>query len=203
MQNKYLTDKERLDFLQIAFFGGEKNPYVIASKKAYRDLCKTLCFNGGSGQKYSEQVDKLLEEKVKYAISGAIQTQEQYDDWHKKTCSDMAAFYKLENIVFNIGHAQKWINMMMKYLCIQGKVDVTSIFYFLHVPLDRLIIGLIDKFDRNDARTLSCVAWSKINDYKIYLDYQIKIRVEIQKKDKKVPLLWEMSSWIKEMIRRG
>ena len=75
MQNKYPTDKERLDFLQIAFFGGEKNPYVIVSKKAYRDLCRTLCFKGESGQKCRELVDALLEKKVKYAISGAIQTQ--------------------------------------------------------------------------------------------------------------------------------
>ncbi len=107
MNNEYVIDKERLDFLQTAFFGGEKNLYVIASKKAYRDLCRTLYFKGGSGQKCREQVDALLEKKVKYAIGGAIQTQGQFDDWHEKACTDIASFYKPGNIVFNIGHAQK------------------------------------------------------------------------------------------------
>lgn len=200
MQKKYLIDKDRVDFLLFAFFGVEKNPYATCSKKAYRDLCRTLRFKGESGQKYREKVDKLLEEKITEAISGMIQTQDQYDIWHKELCNDMIEFYKSDNIEFNIGHAQKWINMMMKYLYIQGVIDVTRVFNFSHVPVDQYLLEVVQN---KLSIPRICDAWSKLDDYQVYLEYQKKIREKIQKNINEVPLRWEMCNWIEEVKRRA
>lgn len=86
--------------------------------------------------------------------------------------------------------------MMMKYLCIQGKVDVSPVFNFLHVPVDQHILKAVKE---KLLIHRICPAWSKIDNYKVYLDYQKKIREKIQIESKKAPLRWEMSSWIEEM----
>lgn len=189
-------DKDRFDFLLYAYFGGDKNPYPIASKRAYRDLCRTLRFYGGSGIEYRKYIDKLLEERIHRFITMGCSTQEQYDEMHNALCNDMVAYYKGTGVEFNIGHAQKWVNMTMKYLYIHGGVDVSGIFDYLHIPLDQYVFTAVE-YKLSIPRP--CVAWSKITDYAVYIEYQKKIRKRLDVP----PIRWEFSNWIDEAARRN
>lgn len=129
-------DKDRLDFLLYAYFGSDKNPFLSCSKRAYLDMCRTLRLNGKCGEPYREYIDFLLEEEIKSLLSGKNCNQKDYDIWHYNLCIKLIDYYKNEGFVFTIGQAQKWINMMMKYLYIQGSVTLSEIFPYLHIPLD-------------------------------------------------------------------
>ena len=105
------------------------------------------------------------------------------------------AYYKTQDIEFTVGHAQKWINMTMKYLYIYGDIDVTGIFDFLHVPVDSYIF---DAVEQQFGIKRPCSAWSRLTDYETYLRYQKNIRAQV----KTSPLRWEFSNWLKTAKER-
>ena len=193
-QNFIKVDKDRFDFLMYAYFGAEENPYIAASIRAYRDLCRTLRFYGGSGFEYRKYIDNLLEIRINDLLKVSIKSQEQYDDWHHALCDEMVAYYKTTGVEFNMGHAQKWVNMTFKYLYIHGGVDISGVSDFLHIPLDIYVFSVVE------AELLisrPCNAWSKIADYSVYIEYQ----KEIRKKIDILPLRWEFSHWTAEAMR--
>jgi hypothetical protein len=195
VQNKIEIDKDCFDFLLYSYFGGDKNPYAAASKRAYRDLCRTLRFHGRSGIEYRKYIDGLLEKRIRCLIDEGCFSQEQYDEKHQGLCQDMIEYYRGKGINFNIGHAQKWINMTMKYLYIYGGVDISGLFCFFHIPVDQYVFKAVK--NKLSIRR-PCDAWSKINDYAVYIEYQKKIRSELDV----APLRWEFSHWIEEAVRR-
>ncbi len=70
----------------------------------------------------------------------------------------------------------------------------------MHVPMEQHIFKAIEE---KLLIPHTCNVWRKLDDYKIYLEYQKKIREEIQKKNKKASLRWEMSGWIDGVEQRG
>jgi len=193
-KNVIEIDKDRFDFLMYAYFGADENPYSAASKRAYRDLCRTLRFYGGSGLEYRKHIDNLLEIRITNLINTDIKSQKQYDDWHHALCDEMVTYYKTTGVKFNIGQAQKWVNMAFKYLYIHGGVDISGVFDFLHIPLDIYVFSAVE------AELLisrPCSFWSKITDYNVYIDYQ----KEVRKKIDIPPLRWEFRHWTTEAMR--
>jgi len=83
-----LIDKDRSDFLQYAFFGGDK-PFPAVSDRAYRDLCRTLRFHGESGTKYRDHVGRVLEAEITAMLSKPPDTQAGYDTWHHALCDEL------------------------------------------------------------------------------------------------------------------
>lgn len=193
-KNTVEVDKDRFDFLMYAYFGADDIPYLAASKRAYRDLCRTLRFHGGSGLEYRKYIDSLLEKRISDLIKTSINSQSQYDEWHQALCDEMVAYYKTTGVEFNIGHAQKWVNMTFKYLYIHGGVDISGVFDFLHIPLDIYVFSAVES-ELLIPRPYN--AWSKITNYNVYLDYQ----KEIRKKINISPLRWEFSHWTAEASR--
>jgi hypothetical protein len=124
----------------------------------------------------------------------SIKSQEQYDDWHHALCDEMVAYYKTTGVEFNIGHAQKWVNMTFKYLYIHGGVDISGVSDFLHIPLDIYVFSAVES---ELLIPRPCNAWSKITDYIVYIEYQ----KEIRKKIDIPPLRWEFSHWTAEAMR--
>lgn len=185
-------EKDRLDFFLFAYFGTVNNPYLASSRRAYLDFCRTLRFNGGSGQEYREYIDGLLERRILNLVGKHISTQEEYDVWHHNLCDDLVSYYRTAGVDFYIGHAQKWINMTMKYLYMHG-VDVTEVFPYLHVPLDQYVFAAVKN---SLAIPCPCASWSRIEDYDIYLDYQKMIREKVDG----APLRWEFCHWMDEAM---
>ncbi|MCQ4021473.1 MULTISPECIES: hypothetical protein [unclassified Ruminococcus] len=193
---KILIDEDILEFLKVCYFGSDENPYKASSNRAYRDLNRTIRFNGmeqNARDKLRDEVHTLLEKEIKSVCNSNITTQEQFDVWHKKTCDKIRELYKNKNITFSFGQAQKWINMTFKYLYILQICDFEDIFMFLHVPLDNYVMEIAEK--EFAVKRLS-TPWSRCDDYKQYIAYQNELRANI---DNCEPLRWEFSSWIKAL----
>lgn len=185
-----LIDADRFNFLQYAYFGADGS-FPAASNRAYRDLCRTLRFHGESGTAYRDHVSKVLEAEITTMLSNAPTTQIAYDSWHHFICDSLIEYYASTGFEFNLGHAQKWVNMTMKYIYIHGQLDVSPVFEYLHVPLDSYVFSAVEK---KLAIKPPCTAWSKLTSYEQYILYQQKIRKAVTVP----PLRWEFRNWLSE-----
>lgn len=61
-------------------------------------------------------------------LSKPPDTQAGYDTWHHALCDELIGYYGSTGFEFNLGHAQKWVNMTMKYIYIHGALDITPVF---------------------------------------------------------------------------
>ena len=127
----------------------------------------------------------------------------------------------------SVGQAQKWLNMTLKYLWLLDRLglledDLSSFVRkyqsFFHVPLDSYIIRYIKRESKQkrtndfpesnglkEEHTIDDVngsEWSKINDYKKYLEYQKAIRDDLSE-SKMMPLQWELEHWHKAIVYYG
>lgn len=199
MVKKITIDKDIYDFLQGAYFGGYTDPFEAASSRAYRDFNRTIRFNGISPQirdNLRSNVTCLLENEI-VEMSKTIFSQEDYDNWHFSVCDRIRSIYLDSNIDFYYGQAQKWVNMTIKYLYINGELNFENQFNYLHIPIDNNIYNIAKK-ELGIPKPVVC--WSRWDDYQNqYMDYQLKLRSKIKDLS---PLRWEFRSWIQEARNR-
>jgi hypothetical protein len=202
--NKEITyvsvDSDALDFLKAVCFGAIADPYEAASSRAYRDMNRTIRFNGLPEKKRTElrtDVTTLLEREIRLLTAEAITSQSDYDVWHFEQCRTVRSIYREAGVDFHFGQSQKWLNMMIKYLYISGECSFEDVFQYLHVPLDNYIFDVAQK-ELGIAHPQ--LAWSRWDDYdKEYLPYQTKLRSRIHGLP---PLRWEFKSWVTEAQNR-
>ncbi len=133
-----------------------------------------------------------------------------FDKWHFALTHEMlkiAESEKYKDLLkrgkhFTCGHAQKWINMTLKYMRIMGidKFDDTD----LHVPLDDYILAAISRVDGIGLGIDidKPVNWSGITDYiNYYQNYQLRIREKL-KDAADTPIAWESKTWQAENASR-
>lgn len=190
-----INEKDLLKFLKFSYFGDLSNPIQAASKRAYRDMNRTIRFNELSTDEIRlelrEKVNNVFENEIKKLIENNITSQEEFDTWHCDVCKMIKSFYLNEGIEFTYGQAQKWINMTIKYLYILKVYSFDSVLQCLHIPVDNYILEVADKKHGIDAPT---TAWSRWDNYDEYLKYQNDIREKICTE----PLRWEFENWLKE-----
>lgn len=188
-------DTDVLDFMKYVCFGDITNPYETASRDAYRDMCRTLRLHGIPEEKRIElrsRVTAMLQHEIEQLISRGVKSQAEYDAWHYELCTRIRAIYREQGIVFYYGQAQKWLNMMMKYLYLIGECTFDELIQYLHVPVDNYLIDIAWK-ELGVARLQS--SWSRWDDYtEQYNAYQKELRSKITACD---PLRWEFRYWLK------
>jgi hypothetical protein len=171
-----LTANHIEDFWIKVYFDLSEGYKIAAIKRAYRDFSRTLeNFPKNESQKNSLKTNwiNVLEKKVEELLSTQFINQEEFTTWHQSTCFQLRTINS--NYPLTQGQAQKWINMILKYLFALGETRISGItnnYQYFHVPIDNIIMNKlqengIDKFD---------MAWSKIKDYNTYHEYQVKIR---------------------------
>jgi len=141
---------------------------ALAMSKAYRDLMRTI-----RGFSYNPEHDTIirnarqtLHTSISAMLAAEIKSQTEFDELHKAACYDLISSFGGQT--FTIGQAQKWINMTFKYLHLLDYQEVQKVYEYCHIPIDSYILNITDY-------TLS-KAWSKVDDYREYLDYQIWFR---------------------------
>ena len=111
-----------------------------------------------------------------------------------------------KSIITN-GNAQKWLNMVLKYLWLLVALPNDIKEERLHTPIDRYIL---QKLWNLKADGVTCSAdmfyykgnsWSKISDYDDYFDLQKVIRV-MAKHGGKTVIEQENEAWIEMAIKR-
>lgn len=187
-----------LHFLKTAYFGNIDDYYIAASKRAYRDFCRTI-----RSQRFKNASSESKEE-LRHRITDFMKTEIEllakmkdldfaaFDEWHSGVCQGIIERFTIDTLCY--GQAQKWINMTFKYLCVlDDAIYKADYFKFLHIPMDNIIIDIaVDAhfIDRPVKR------WSRWNETE-YKQYQKAIRNAIHnsKGINYPPLLWEFQSW--------
>lgn len=187
-KTKFTVDFDSYEFLSHVYCSGKGDIYERASERAYLDLCRTLRLNGVNMTSHRKEIADILRERIVGLLAYSVD-QQSYDQWHKAICDELVEYFSKLDIGFTYGHAQKWVNMTMKYLYILDEANFSDIFDFLHVPIDSIIIDL--------AKSMLDVAkpnflWSKIPDYDTYFAYQTKLRESIKDMP---PMRWELKAW--------
>ena len=115
-----------LEFLKYAYFnmtkGDSMNDTLIkCAEKAYLDLCRTIKFNTENKDTRKGAKQKICEMLVheydilENAVKGSDEKQNAFDCEHKRICEEIINTYS-EISELTYGQAQKWLNMMLKYV---------------------------------------------------------------------------------------
>ena len=109
-----------------------------------------------------------------------------------------------EDHFFTWGHAQKWLNMTLKYLWLMDLLPEEILPGSLHVPIDSYILAALKKeplFEGSiKASKYNEQAWSDMSEDN-YKQLQSEIRAMPKEKNES-PIEWEGRAWIK-MANKG
>ena len=136
-----------------------------------------------------QRVTSIIRESVAELLDSKCKSQDEFDKWHKKTTEKIRDWYRKKEVDFTYGHAQKWLNMALKYLYTLGACDFKELTRFFHPPLDNYILQAAKKMlGINKPHD----AWSTWDDYSDYLNYQKQLRDKI---DGQSLFRWEFHTW--------
>lgn len=173
-----------------------------AVRLAYSDFQRTLSGIGNhpEADALRKQGHDFVENAIK-KIADRAPSQSAFDQWHNGACHDLRKLYRdalFEGFTF--GHAQKWINMTVKYIALLGDRAVSGGRALLdcgHVPIDGYILSAFRR--QQYLRPVPPFEpWSKKDSYEEYMNFQIWIRSEFP--DSK-PLAVEFFLWKDEAAR--
>lgn len=175
----YLTPKDFEDFWIRVYLNPKDDFKVACVNRSYRDLNRTI--HGLAKKQSKEKYQKVSEVLISVSnelINKDFDNQSIFDAFHKLKCQELIKSFKAnyQTIDFTIGQAQKWINMYLKYLFALGDNRVPGIsknYIFFHIPLDNIIQDIL--LDKAQIERIP-VAWSRINNYDTYINYQRAIR---------------------------
>lgn len=105
---------------------------------------------------------------------------------------------------FTYGHAQKWINMMLKYLAVFQHPTVLKDYPYLHIPVDSIVYEEAEDPTAGIAvpRPPEGKTWSKLSGEQ-YRTYQEQLRVAIADQAEDItPLDWEAAVWVNRSSRQ-
>jgi hypothetical protein len=174
---KIPTSTEQQAFTRRLLFGREPDPTRACVARAYRDLSRTL--HGFKAFSKATVVRQRAHDKVKASLLALLDgdvDQKSFDQWHRNTCAQLCRIYARQGFKFEIGQAQKWINMAFKYLNVFGEENIhgyAGLYRFGHVPIDNV---MLEKLDAYEPPGLSKSAWSRMRDYGEYFQLQSWIR---------------------------
>ncbi len=177
-----VTRDEYDEFIVRLYFGVNGDYLKCCIDRAYLDFSRTLHGFAGLSENAAvrEQAGSGLHELfagVQSSDQAMIGNQVEFDHWHQTVCSRLAQVYARHGYQnFYVGQAQKWINMTFKYIFTLGEKRILGfggLYPFCHAPLDNIFVELL--VQKHDFQRLSC-AWSRLNAYQEYLDYQNQIR---------------------------
>ena len=132
------------DFLIRVYFGREDDPLLACRRRAYLDFNRTL--HGARTHKDARcRADKALTRMFVSLRDMHAPTQEQFDEWHRSACLELATIYNDGGYPsFFVGQAQKWLNMTFKYIYVLGDERIPGfghLYDLCHVPLDKVLIA--------------------------------------------------------------
>ncbi len=205
-----------IDTLFFMFFGecidnldkkGLEEQAHICAVKAYRDVCRTIKYDGTDSALIEEAKNSVLaiiSKSVKNLQDDSID----FDEWHRELCEKIKNSFNeiIGKAIFHIGQAQKWVNMTLKYLRLMG-IDFGDIDKNMHIPVDNYIIDAAAiPLGRKICEEMNIEGlgvtfqpgkpWSVCEDYDKYLEFQEEIRRCTGGKQ----IEWEDKAWISMAI---
>lgn len=166
--NSILTDNLRENFFIRLYFDDSEGFYKAGIKRAFLDFSRTLKIQDGNRATLKANAENFILTQLNIATQSDFNSQEEFDNFHKLSCDKLINTWT----ELKYGQAQKWINMTLKYWLLLGDKRIAGIernAKYFHIPIDSYVQkGMFDEKYPN--------AWSKIDDYEIYLNYQTRHR---------------------------
>ena len=194
-----LTNEDILHFLKVAYFGNSEDKYESASRRAYRDFCRTIrsqAFKAATlveKESFRQEVTEYIREEIAKLTRNPDKSQNSFDVWHETVCLGIIERFSFGELHY--GQAQKWINMTIKYLCVlcNDSLKDAWFFPFLHVPMDNIIINVAVEAGFIERPVVCWSRWN-MNQYKGYQAALIAA-IHNSKGENYPPLLWEFRNW--------
>lgn len=186
MTHLRLSQTDWDEFVAICYFGGRKDGDWLdrCIRRGYLGMNRTLHGMAAFGRihlEWRERMEGLLKRKLCVLTQSAEWTQQGFDSWHE-TCvaslqdvSDSLGYTddkRPSRRRFTVGHAQKWINMSIKYAIALGDSRVPgfqNVYEVAHAPLDSIVLSCL--------KNQPGVSWSRIGEYRQYMRYQESLRL--------------------------
>ena len=174
------TRRDYENFLLSAYFGKKYSSDAMGAciERAYLDFSRTLRGIASFDQRREFHGEAIghIKSAVGKLRGTVINDQTQFDKWHEETCFSLKFIYDHGGFLqFEIGQAQKWVNMTLKYIYTFGDdriPDFSRVYPFCHVPIDNRIIDRLKCFEPPELQ----LPWSQSASYNQYLNYQKWIR---------------------------
>ena len=168
-----------------------------AANKAYADMARrTLRIK--EGPKGRIKLKKNATKVLRQAVESLKIDSSDFRKWHEKSCDALIACYGGQ---LSYGQAQKWLNMLLKYLYVYDVKGYESLFAeerprTMDLPVDTTVIKKLRKYGVNPP----AIGWSKW-DKGTYCAYQASARdalrsaADIENPDEQIPFYWELIHW--------
>lgn len=178
----FLPQNLRDDFLIRLLFNTADGFEYAGIRKAYLDFNRTLKINDRDLHPSNKiKCEDFLKSQLLVLISKELESQKDFDSLHQELCDSLIGTWS----ILTYGQAQKWINMTLKYWLVLGEHRIKNIeknARFFHIPIDSYV-------QKGWFQEKKPKAWSKINNYDDYMEYQKKHRASADPKSH--PLLEE------------
>ena len=192
----YLSSQACNEFLVRLYYGPGEDYLVSCIDRAYLDFNRTLHgFRGhADAGGVRRQATDLIKEGFRALLAIKTLTEGKFDRWHRGMCDNLRAHFRRAGYgAFSYGQAQKWVNMTMKYVFVLGEDRLPGYGVALrhaHVPIDNIVLETWHPLGMPKL----AVAWSRLDDYKIYSGLQAWTRTKFAPRS---PLEAEFWAWIK------
>ena len=177
-----LTENLRENFFIRLYFDDSEGFHYAGIRRAFLDFSRTLKIKNENRETLKKSAKKFILNKLIELNQTSFLDQNEFDIFHKDTCLELIKVWN----ELEIGQAQKWINMTLKYWLLLGEERIegfeTNAKYF-HIPLDSYVLK--GMFDETKPKP-----WSKINNYETYMNYQ---KFHRQKQTGNYPLIDEFN----------
>lgn len=222
-----MHNEELYNFLMYSVFGivdedENLDKKIKCAHRAYRDLARTLRYKYSSSElehakkdpdvaKFKKDRDSWVKEICEELINSieGFPKDGDFNQWHKDKCGELIKKTKGKDLFkedhsFTWGHAQKWLNMTLKYLWLMDLLPEEISPRSLHVPIDSYILDALKEkplFEGSiKASKYNGQAWSAMSEDN-YKQLQSEIRA-MPKEENESPIEWEGRVWIK-MANKG
>lgn len=199
MNNLILSQEDVFKFLIVAYFGSSDNMFELAGNRAYRDFCRTIHdqrFKGVTStakDSIRQSITSFINNEVFGLEREDVVDQAFFDEWHARVCEGIIARFSYADLHY--GQAQKWVNMIFKYLCVLDLKNMVNSKYFgfLHIPIDNTIIDIATNKRLINRPTKRWSRWN-IDDYQRF-QRMLRNKIHANLGADYPPLLWEFRNW--------
>lgn len=181
------------------FLMAEVKNFEGAAHKAYADMARrTLRIKENSKERIA--LKKSATEILRQAVEDLKNDSSDFPKWHEKSCNALIACYGGQ---LSYGQAQKWLNMLLKYLYVYDVNGYETLFSSregiaaLDMPVDSKVIEALHRKYNVKRPTAGWSVW----DRNTYRAYQAAARSalhnapDIENPDEQIPFYWELIYW--------
>ena len=180
------------------FLMAEVKNFEGAAHKAYADMARrTLRIKENSKERIA--LKKSATKILRQAVEKLKKDSSDFPKWHEKSCNALIACYGGQ---LSYGQAQKWLNMLLKYLYVYDVKGYETLFSperiaDLDMPVDSKVIDALRRKYNVKRPTAGWSVW----DRNTYRAYQAAARSalhnapDIENPDERLPFYWELIHW--------